>query len=101
MLNESNPEEDDDINQKIIHVLNTEIQRLSKKDQPSKSNDKTHHKAQLVRTSTIEQELQDVAGYINEAGRIIVLVGAGISTNCGIPVSNYLHDSPPQNNRLA
>ena len=34
-----------------------------------------------------EQDLQDVADKIQIARRIIVFVGAGISTNCGIPVS--------------
>lgn len=71
MLNESNFEEDYDINHKIILVLNTEIQRLSEKDQSiNKSSHstvahlrsktklkKTHHRVQLVFTSTqIEDE---------------------------------------------
>lgn len=38
----------------------------------------------------VKQELQDVARVINEAERIVLFVGAGISTNCGIPVSIHL-----------
>ena len=38
----------------------------------------------------VKQELQDVARVINEAKRVVLFVGAGISTNCGIPVSIYL-----------
>ena len=40
----------------------------------------------------VEHELQEVAGVINKARRVIVFVGAGISTNCGIPVSIHLHN---------
>jgi len=42
-------------------------------------------------TNDVEQELQEVASVISEACRIIVFVGAGISTNCGIPVSIDLY----------
>ena len=42
-----------------------------------------------------EQELQEVAKNVMEAGRIIVLVGAGISTNCGIPISIVLYFLSP------
>jgi len=51
-------------------------------------------------TRIIEQELQEVASNINKAGSIIIFVGAGISTNCGIPVSIHLHLSPPMNNKV-
>ncbi len=189
MLDESNPEEDDNVNRKIIDVLQTEILRLSGKGretekdlQPSAAHSQPNttpnttppnHKAGLVFTRTVprnkidiittpsnqanpdgnrsstagptasihsqedsqnasshmstdetetdcnesspvvnpsgishqtirfsdtslilgdvtndvEQELQEVVGVISEACRIIVFVGAGISTNCGIPVS--------------
>ena len=49
-------------------------------------------------TNHVEQELQEVASVINEAHRIIVFVGAGISTNCGIPVSIDLYLWPALNN---
>ena len=166
MLKESNPEEDDNINRKIIGVLQTEIRRLSGKGQetervlqppaahpqPNTTPNATppNNKAGLVSTRTVhpqnkidiitipsnqanpdgknfstvdptastledsqdasshmsvddtetapkditddvEQELQEVASAINEACRIIVFVGAGISTNCGIPVSIDLY----------
>lgn len=42
-------------------------------------------------TNDVEQELQKVASVMNEARRIIVFAGAGISTNCGIPVSIDLY----------
>ena len=51
-------------------------------------------------TKNIEQELQEVAGNINKAGRVIVFVGAGVSTNCGIPVSIHLYLSPSLSNRV-
>ena len=38
-------------------------------------------------TTGIEAELQEVAQSLNESENIIVFVGAGISTSCGIPVS--------------
>ena len=38
-------------------------------------------------TNHVKQELSEVASIINEAYRIIVFVGAGISTNYGIPIS--------------
>ena len=41
-------------------------------------------------TGDVKEELQEVASAINEADRIVLFVGAGISTNCGIPVSIYL-----------
>ena len=41
--------------------------------------------------NNVEQELQEVASVIKEACRILVFVGAGISTNCGIPVSIGLY----------
>ena len=49
-------------------------------------------------TNDVEQELQGVASVINEANRIIVFVGAGISTNCGIPVSIDLYLCPSLDN---
>lgn len=192
MLEESNPEEDDSINRKIIDVLQTEIRRLSGKvqetekvlqppashPQPNSTLNRTppNNEAGLVSTRTVhpqnkidvittasnqvqpnsdnsstagptvstqggsqdallrmsmddaetgctesspvvpppgifpqnlslwrdlltpeditndvEQELQEIASVINEACRIIVFVGAGISTNCGIPVSVNLY----------
>lgn len=39
----------------------------------------------------VRQELPEAAGIISRARRIIVFVGAGISTNCGIPVSIDMH----------
>lgn len=41
-------------------------------------------------TEHVEQELQEVADSINKAHKITVFVGAGISTNCGIPVGSDL-----------
>ncbi len=46
----------------------------------------------------VKQELQQVASVINEACRIIMFVGAGISTNCGIPVSIDLYLYPSLDN---
>lgn len=48
-----------------------------------------------------DQELQEVAENISDAGRVIVFVGAGISTNCGVPVSNVLCSSLPLINNHA
>ena len=33
------------------------------------------------------QELQDIADAIGKSRKVVVITGAGISTNCGIPVS--------------
>ncbi len=49
----------------------------------------------------IEQELQKVTDNINKADRVIVFVDAGVSTNCSISVSIYLHLSSSLNNRVA
>ncbi len=198
MLEESNPEEDDDINRKIIDVLHTEIRRLSGKGRETDQNfhpaaahpqpnttpnaiprnpkaglvstrianpqneidtttpsnqanpdgnnsstagsttstqeasqDASSHMSmdetetgcnesspvvnppgyshQIIRfgdtsltpgdvTNDVEQELQEVASIISEACRIIVFVGAGISTNCGIPVSTDLYFWPSLDN---
>ena len=35
------------------------------------------------------RELQNVANILAAANKIVVVTGAGISTNCGIPVSRY------------
>jgi hypothetical protein len=34
------------------------------------------------------QELQEIADMLGKSKKIIVVTGAGISTNCGIPVSS-------------
>ena len=51
-------------------------------------------------TKSIEQELQEVAGNINKAGRVIVFLDTEVSTNCSISVSIYLYLSPFLNNRV-
>ena len=45
-------------------------------------------------------ELQEVVDHIYKAGRIIVFVGAGISTKCGIPVSTNLHSMSSLDNNI-
>ena len=35
------------------------------------------------------RQLQNVANILAAANKIVVVTGAGISTNCGIPVSRY------------
>lgn len=44
-------------------------------------------------TACVEQDLVEVAETLKRAERIVVLVGAGISTNCGIPVSRLMHSN--------
>lgn len=41
-----------------------------------------------VRADT-PRELQDVADVLADAKKVVVFTGAGISTNCGIPVSSF------------
>ena len=59
-------------------------------DQTTPSGDNSSGDASLTVgevSNDIERELQEVAGIIKEASRIIIFGGAGMSTNCGIPVS--------------
>lgn len=51
-------------------------------------------------TKQIRQEMQKVAESIKNAQNIIVFAGAGISTNCGIPVGSNSSIEPPLNNEL-
>jgi NAD-dependent SIR2 family protein deacetylase len=34
-----------------------------------------------------DQELQEIADVLAKSRKVVVITGAGISTNCGIPVS--------------
>lgn len=38
-------------------------------------------------SSTCEQKLQEIANALSKSKKVVVVTGAGISTNCGIPVS--------------
>jgi hypothetical protein len=43
-------------------------------------------------TSKCEALLQEIADTLAKSRKILVVTGAGISTNCGIPVSVYHND---------
>ena len=52
-------------------------------------------------SNNIGVELQEIVNHIYKAGRIIVFVGAGISTKCDIPVSINLHSMSSLNNNIS
>lgn len=37
-------------------------------------------------------QLQEIAGILAKSRKVVVITGAGISTNCGIPVSLNCHE---------
>ena len=51
----------------------------------------SHELEQQDETVCAEEDLVAVAEILKKAERVVVLVGAGISTNCGIPVSRPMH----------
>jgi hypothetical protein len=79
------------LNGKIIKILTAQIRRLSGKGQPTRTRGAAPQaqEAELVSEDIKynEKVLQEVALNLINARKIIVLAGAGISTNFGIPVS--------------
>lgn len=65
------------------------ISETADQDLATHPNDDADQPELPAQNEIADEDLREVAERLVRAERVIVLVGAGISTNCGIPVSSF------------